>query len=87
MNMQPRGECRRCLLKDLSKDEYFASIYEYIESLSEEEKAPKAEYEARLEKCKGCDYLVNGMCRHCGCFVEVRAIKKNMHCPGIPSLW
>lgn len=46
MNMQPRGECRRCLLKDLSKDEYFASIYEYIESLSEEEKAPKAEYEA-----------------------------------------
>ena len=79
--------CKRCLLKDLSKDEYFQSIYEYIESISEDVKIPVSEYNRRLEICRCCDNLVNGMCKLCGCFVEVRAIKKGTCCADTPQKW
>ncbi len=49
--------------------------------------AQKGEYDARLELCKECEKLIGGMCRVCGCFVEVRAAKKSVHCPGIPRRW
>lgn len=70
-----RIPCRRCLLKDLSDTDYFHSIYEYIENIPPEQKAPDALYKDRLQKCTSCDHLVNGMCALCGCFVEVRQQK------------
>ena len=79
--------CKRCLLKDLSKDEYFQTVYEYIESINEEVKTPADEYNRRLALCCSCDNLVNGMCKLCGCFVEVRSIKRNAHCADTPPKW
>lgn len=72
--------CRRCLLRDLD-GAYFASIYEYIDHLPQEQKAPQALYAQRLALCKTCQSLQNGMCALCGCFVEVRAAKKAQRCP------
>lgn len=43
-----RIPCRRCLLKDLSDTDYFHSIYEYIENIPPEQKAPDALYKDRL---------------------------------------
>ena len=79
--------CRRCLLKDLNREEYFNSIYDYIQSIQGEERTPEEEYRKRLSLCQSCDYLVNGMCRHCGCFVEVRAVKRNQRCPDPNPKW
>ena len=56
-----RIPCRRCLLKDLSDTDYFHSIYEYIENIPPEQKAPDALYKDRLKKCTSCDHLVNGI--------------------------
>ena len=81
------AECRRCLLKDLTKDEYFHSIYDYIQSIQGSERTPEEEYQRRLRVCQACDFLVNGMCRHCGCFVEVRAVKRGQHCPDPTPKW
>lgn len=78
--------CKRCLLRELDET-YFQSIYDYIDHLPEEQKADEGEYGLRLEKCKACDSLQNGMCALCGCFVEVRAAKKRMHCPKPTALW
>lgn len=78
--------CRRCLLKELD-GAYFQSIYDYIAHLPENQKTDKQEYRLRLEKCKACDSLQNGMCALCGCFVEVRAAKKQMHCPRSKEIW
>lgn len=79
--------CRRCLLSELSQDGYFESVYEYIRSIPSEEKVAQEEYLQRLERCRNCDSLVNGMCRECGCFVEVRAARKITHCPGVHPAW
>ena len=79
--------CKRCLLKDLSESDYFSSIYEYIENIPAEQKASNALYAERLEKCRACDHLVNGMCELCGCFVEVRAAKIQQHCAKSRAVW
>ncbi len=72
--------CKRCLLNELD-GEYFKSIYQYIESLPQEQKVDLNEYQRRLAFCRKCEDLQNGMCAQCGCFVEVRAAKRKMDCP------
>lgn len=79
-------ECKRCLLNELSK-EAFGSIYQYIENLPPEQKSDPKLYSTRLEHCRKCPKLMNGMCSLCGCFVEVRAAKKLMYCPDTPKNW
>ena len=80
--------CRRCLLKDLTDSDYFGSIYAYIDSLTPEQKAPAEVYNSRLAACRECEELRNGMCALCGCFVEVRAAKRNSRCAaGSSARW
>ena len=75
-----RTLCKRCLLRELD-GEYFKSIYQYIDSLPEEQKAGPEACAERLEICRTCPDLQNGMCAQCGCFAEVRAAKKRLGCP------
>ena len=79
--------CRRCLAKDMPDTSYFDNMYEYIRQLDPEIKAEDPLYEERLSFCKECDYLLNGMCRICGCFVEMRAAIRKNHCPDIHGKW
>ncbi|HJD39251.1 MAG TPA: hypothetical protein H9913_04425 [Candidatus Blautia stercoripullorum] len=79
--------CRKCLLRDLTEKEYFRNMYVYISNLPEEDRTPEEEYERRLSKCRECDHLLNGMCRSCGCFVEMRAAIVVRHCPDSTSEW
>lgn len=72
--------CKRCLLRELD-GEYFKSVYQYIENLPAGQKASPGEYARRLELCRVCGDLRNGMCAQCGCFVEVRAAKGQLACP------
>lgn len=74
-----KKRCYKCLLRETDPDVYFKNLHDYIENLDEEIKASKRVYDERLAICKECDYLENGMCRACGCFVELRAsIKSNV---------
>ena len=84
---QPVRVCRRCLLREMSETEYFRSLHEYIENLDEELKVEPEVYEERLEKCKACDQLISGMCRKCGCYVELRALLKKGGCPKVEPEW
>lgn len=78
--------CRKCLTRELTgQEEAFRSMWEYIENLDIEIKAPQSLYEKRLEICKECDMLLQGMCRKCGCYVEMRAAVGKNVCPG--NLW
>lgn len=60
----------------MDKEAYMENLYDYIQRLEEDIKADQALYEERLSVCKACDYLEAGMCRACGCFVELRAVIK-----------
>ena len=82
-----RAICKRCLLYELAEDSYFENVYEYIRSLDESVKASPRQYENRLNTCRSCDNLVNGMCKLCGCFVEVRAAVLKNSCASTPVKW
>lgn len=84
---ETRPLCRKCLLRDMGDDEYFRSIAEYIRELPAAVRTPEPEYSRRLAECQNCDNLVNGMCRLCGCFVELRAAKRINRCAGTPLRW
>lgn len=79
--------CRKCLLRDMDEGEYFANLREYIANLDEELKVDEGEYERRLGLCKECENLMSGMCRVCGCYVELRAVMKKNSCPGVSKKW
>ena len=81
------SNCKRCLLHETNQEELLATIRDYIESISDEIRTPPDLYEKRLAICKTCDNLVNGMCRLCGCFVEVRAAKKDNYCAEDREIW
>ena len=73
--------CRRCLTKDMDQKEYFDNLHTYIANLDEELKVSEPLYEKRLLLCKSCGLLYDGMCRACGCYVELRAVMRKNSCP------
>ena len=75
-----KKHCLKCLLREMNQETYMDNLYDYIRRLDEDIKADQALYEERLSVCKECDYLQEGMCRACGCFVELRAVIKNNVC-------
>lgn len=79
--------CKKCLLREMPEGEYFKNMYDYIAHLDPDIKADGALYEERLAACKACAQLMNGMCRVCGCFVEMRAAVKKNYCPAPERFW
>ena len=83
----PGRVCRKCLLKDMPEQAYFESLRNYIRRLDEELKVSEAVYDGRLEKCRACENLTEGLCRICGCYVELRAVMKKNRCPKVAPAW
>lgn len=82
-----RDSCTLCLLKELSDEAYGQTLKQYIEHIDEDIKTPEDIYEQRLSLCLGCEYLRNGICRLCGCFVAMRAAKIHSRCADTPVRW
>ena len=76
-------ECKRCGIEDIALFELAqAQMPEYIKAVGEDMRVSDEEYKTRLEFCFRCDGLAGGViCKHCGCFVQMRALKKNSRCP------
>ena len=79
--------CRKCLIEDMDTDEFFNRLNDYIKNYPEEKRADEVTYKNRLDICKSCRYLINKKNKKCGCYVELRALKKNMYCPHVPQKW
>ena len=73
--------CKRCLLSQIDQAELLKQVREGIDRLPAADKVSDIQYEARLAVCKQCDYLENGTCKACGCYVELRAAAKAGRCP------
>lgn len=73
--------CKKCLLLEAGEKVTYEQIAKHIQTIDNSEKADEKTVKLRLEKCKKCDYLISGMCRKCGCYVEIRAVLKEQHCP------
>ncbi len=81
MEIETKRICRKCLTRDMDKDAYFENLHTYIANIDDEIKVEKPLYEERLSLCKECDLLADGMCRACGCYVELRAAIRKNGCP------
>lgn len=79
--------CRKCLLDELDEDEYIRNLKDYISAYPQEKRCDEREYQRRLEICTKCEKLSNAMCALCGCYVELRALKKEMYCPDFDNRW
>lgn len=74
--------CKRCLIREMAGNtKVYDTVLQYIENLEEVNRTVASEYEQRLAKCKECERLLDGMCRACGCYVEIRAAVKGNTCP------
>lgn len=73
--------CKKCLLAELDDKKLLADIEKAKSLLDEVDRASDVEYNKRLEICRECDYLNEGTCGACGCFVELRAASKTGRCP------
>ena len=79
--------CKRCLLADLDQSAVYDDIKRLIDLIPQKDKAPEAEYQKRLSSCRRCDELIDGTCQVCGCYVELRAVSIDSHCPGKAKAW
>ncbi|MCD7736587.1 MAG: DUF6171 family protein [Lachnospiraceae bacterium] len=79
--------CRKCLLNQETEEEFRAKLEEYIANLDEDVRVDQETYEKRLTICGKCPHIINGMCRLCGCFVELRAAVKVRKCPDVERRW
>lgn len=83
-----RKPCIRCLIADLPEGTELAEIIrERIARIPEEERTDEPVYSARLARCRECELLHSGTCAACGCYVEIRAAKRNLSCPAVPDRW
>lgn len=85
--MKNQRICKGCLAKEMPDAAYYENMYVYIRNMDEGRKASEALYEERLAVCKKCESLLNGMCRICGCFVEMRAAVRTNRCPDMAEKW
>ena len=82
-----RAYCRRCLIAQVDDEQLAASVRRLVDDLGEEERVEPEVYERRLGRCRECDMLLNGMCRLCGCYVELRCAMRVRSCPQVPPRW
>lgn len=83
-----KTRCRQCLLREmLDPVEYEKTVERVRRALSPRARTPDDEYEQRLALCRECDQLQNGTCMLCGCMVEMRAMRRDSHCPTPRRRW
>ncbi len=80
--------CKKCLLYEAGEKVTYDEIMSYVSTLDKNDLVSEDLYCERISKCKKCDFLISGMCRKCGCYVEIRARLKNTDCPNYDKkLW
>lgn len=87
LTIEPRPVCKRCLLAEIDVDGLYKKVSELIELMPEDVKASPELYQKRLDICRRCQSLENGICRECGCFVELRAASRKNYCPSAYKYW
>ncbi len=78
-------KCKRCLLLEAGEQASYKTVVDYINNLDDDLKVSPQEYERRLLLCRKCEFLIAGMCRKCGCYVEIRAVLKDKSCPNFDN--
>lgn len=79
--------CKKCLLDKVMGEAEYKHMQDYINAIDSHIKTNEEDYRIRLNTCMECENLINGMCKLCGCYVEMRAAVKKNYCPNIERKW
>lgn len=72
--------CKKCLIGQQAED-YLRLIEKNRAATPARVKTPEAEYDRRITLCEECEKRSGPTCLACGCYVELRALRKDTHCP------
>ena len=72
--------CKKCLIGQQAED-YLRFIEKNRAALPPKVRVSEEEFDRRITICEGCGYLSGPTCLACGCFAELRALKKAAACP------
>ncbi len=72
--------CKRCLI-ELDEERYEEMLERSMAAIPSGDRADEALREQRVGVCQGCEFFTAAVCRACGCYVELRSLKKNARCP------
>ncbi len=81
MDKAEKRKCRRCQLYEQLDKRQNESFDKLIDRIPSDERTEDSLYDKRLSCCEKCGYIINGTCRACGCYVELRAAMKQSECP------
>lgn len=81
------GQCKRCLLREAGEQVTYEMLQSYLQTLPPSSLTDEETYQNRITNCINCDNLLAGTCRHCGCYVEVRARLADADCPADNKRW
>ena len=79
--------CVRCLLEEAGRQDLSESVRAAVAKIPSDKRIADSEYTRRLEICRGCEFLNGGTCLKCGCYSELRAARKDSHCPLKTKKW
>jgi hypothetical protein len=82
-----KSVCPACFDDPQLDEKLLKNAIDYAMALPEDICVGKGEYEKRLRVCSDCENLSRGVCGRCGCFVLVRARRKNKSCPLDDDRW
>ena len=72
--------CKKCLIGQQAED-YLKLIAHNKAATPLKYRAAEDVYDQRITICEACEKLSGPTCLACGCFVELRAIRKESRCP------
>lgn len=72
--------CKKCLI-GVQAEQYLELIEKNRAAIRPRDRVSDEEYSKRMDACEACEYLTGPTCRACGCYAELRALKKVSHCP------
>lgn len=72
--------CKKCLIGRQAED-YLKMLEKSKAAIPPRDRAAEAVYARRIAACEACDRLNGATCLACGCYVELRALRKSAACP------
>ena len=85
--MMTKKPCTLCLLEEAGRADVAQAVRAAAAKIPADKRTEEAEYSRRLEICRECEHLLGGTCMKCGCYSELRAARKDAHCPLRAKKW
>lgn len=85
--IQAKKPCTRCLLEQAGRQDLAEAVNSAIMKIPSDKRTNDEEYSRRLEICSTCEHISGGTCLKCGCYAELRAARKDSHCPIKTKKW